>query len=282
MIYNKRYVLKKAYLILFNGGDSMRGEPIISIRNLVKNFDDKQVLKGIDLDVYSGDIIGYIGPNGAGKSTTVKIMLGLIKDFGGQVNIFGKDIKSSGVDYKKKIGYVPEVPDIYDNLTAREYSEFIGVVYGMTSEEVEEKTLKLMKVFGIEGAYGSRLESYSKGMKQKFLIACSMIHDPDILFLDEPIGGLDANSVMVFKEVLTKLSGMGKTIFYSSHIMDVVEKISNRIVLLNDGKVAADGTFEELKAANHEDSLENIFTDITGVNDHSSKADDFVTAVKGE
>lgn len=260
----------------------MKGEPIISIKNLVKSYGNNDVLKGIDLDVYRGEIIGYIGPNGAGKSTTVKIMLGLVKDFNGDVKVFGNDIKEDSVEYKKKIGYVPEVPDIYDNLTAKEYSEFIGAVYGMDKEEVEEKTLKLMGVFGIEDAYNSRIESYSKGMKQKFLIACSMIHDPDILFLDEPISGLDANSVMVFKEVLTKLASMGKTVFYSSHIMDVVEKISNRIILLNDGKVAADGTFEELKKANHVESLENIFTDITGVNDHSSKADEFVTAVKGD
>ncbi len=260
----------------------MNGEPIISIRNLVKCYGDNSVLKGIDLDVHRGEIIGYIGPNGAGKSTTVKIMLGLVKDFEGEVKIFGNDIKDGSVEYKKKIGYVPEVPDIYDNLTAKEYSEFIGVVYGMDKKAVEEKTLKLMDVFGIKEAYNSRIESYSKGMKQKFLIACSMIHDPEILFLDEPISGLDANSVMVFKEVLTKLAAMGKTVFYSSHIMDVVEKISNRIILLNDGKVAADGTFEELKRANHEESLENIFTDITGVNDHSSKADEFVTAIKGD
>lgn len=260
----------------------MRGKPVISIRELVKNFGDKEVLKGINLDVYPGDIIGYIGPNGAGKSTTVKIMLGLVKDYAGEVVIFGENIKNAPVDYKGRIGYVPEVPDIYDNLTAKEYSEFMGVVYGMTPEEVEEKTLKLMEVFGIEDAYNSRIESYSKGMKQKFLIACSMIHDPDILFLDEPISGLDANSVMVFKEVLMKLAEMGKTIFYSSHIMDVVEKISNRIVLLNDGNVAADGTFEELKADNHEESLENIFTDITGVDNHESKAADFVNAVKGD
>lgn len=256
----------------------MEKEVVLRINNLRKRYLNKEVLKGIDLEIHKGEIIGYIGPNGAGKSTTVKIILGLIDDYEGDIEIFGENIKENSIEYKRKIGYVPEIAEVYDSLTAAEYMSFLGDIYDIEFNELEEKAMKLMKLFGIENAYSSRISSYSKGMKQKFLIICSMIHNPEIYFLDEPIGGLDANSVMIFKEILAKLAAKGKTIFYSSHIMEVVEKISNRIILLNDGFVAADGTFEELKKNNKEgSSLESIFNDITGFNNHASIAEEFVS-----
>lgn len=256
----------------------MEKEVVLKIKNLRKSYLNKEVLKGIDLEIHKGEIIGYIGPNGAGKSTTVKIILGLIDNYEGNIEIFGENIKENSIEYKRKIGYVPEIAEVYDSLTAAEYMSFLGDIYDIEFDVLEEKALKLMKLFGIENAYSSRISSYSKGMKQKFLIICSMIHNPEIYFLDEPIGGLDANSVMIFKEILAKLAAKGKTIFYSSHIMEVVEKISNRIILLNDGFVAADGTFEELKKNNKEgSSLESIFNDITGFNNHASIAEEFVS-----
>jgi len=138
-----------------------------------------------------------------------------------------------------------------------------------------------MGLFGMEGVINSRISSYSKGMKQKLLIICSLIHNPDILFLDEPLSGLDANSVMVFKEVMRTLATRGKTIFYSSHIMDVVEKVSDRILLLNDGKVVADGSFEELNNNKKEGTLEEIFNQLTGFNEHAEIAKEFVSLVEG-
>ncbi|MDF2672275.1 MAG: transporter [Clostridiales bacterium] len=256
------------------------GDCAISIRNLRMSYGEKNVLKGIDLDVYKGQIIGYIGPNGAGKSTTVKIMLGLVQGYTGEIKIFGQDISNGDIEYKRRIGYVPEIAEIYDNLTAREYLTFIGELYGLEDKEVDEKARKLMKNFGIEEVYDSRISSYSKGMKQKVLIISSLLHNPDILFLDEPLGGLDANSVMVVKEVLAYLAAQGKTIFYSSHIMDVVEKISSRIILLNDGQIVADGSFEELKDKCSEGSLEEIFNQLTGFNEHKLIAEEFVSIVQ--
>ncbi|MCY6369324.1 ABC transporter ATP-binding protein [Clostridium ganghwense] len=258
----------------------LTSEPVITIRDLKINFGTKEVLKGINLDVYKGQIIGYIGPNGAGKSTTVKIMLGLIEGYTGEIKISGQNMSTGDVEYKRKIGYVPEVAEIYDNLTAKEYLTFIGELYGIQYAKVDRKAKKLMKLFAIEEAYESRISSYSKGMKQKILIISSLLHNPDILFLDEPLSGLDANSVMVFKEILSELASQGKTIFYSSHIMDVVEKISNRIILLNDGQIAADGSFQELKNKCSEGSLEDIFNQLTGFNEYKSIAEEFVSAVK--
>ncbi|MFP5112336.1 ABC transporter ATP-binding protein [Bacillaceae bacterium C204] len=240
----------------------------------------KNVLKGINLTVYRGQIIGYIGPNGAGKSTTIKILLGLEGDYKGKVEIFGEEVTEKNSDYKRKIGYIPEIAELYDNLTAMEYLTFVGELYGMDLQAADEKAQKLMKVFGLEEVYHSRIASYSKGMRQKVLIISSLLHNPDLLFLDEPLSGLDANSVMVFKEILAILAAQGKTIFYSSHIMDVVEKISNRIILINDGKIVADGSFNELKEQNKEGTLEQIFNQLTGFNQYKGLAEEFVSIVQ--
>lgn len=255
-------------------------EPVVSIENLTMNYGVRQVLKGIDLEIYPGQIVGYIGPNGAGKSTTVKLMLGLVEGYRGLVKIFGRDIADGDVAYKKRIGYVPESAEIYDNLTACEYLTFIGELYGMNEEQVDQKARKLMAQFDLVKMYHNRLSSYSKGMKQKALIISSLLHNPDLLFLDEPINGLDANSVMVVKEILAQLAAQGKTILYSSHIMDVVEKISDRIVLLNDGRIVADGTFADLKEQSKEGSLEGIFNQLTGFNEHEEIAREFVSIVQ--
>lgn len=257
------------------------GESIIEIKDLKMLYGDKLVLKGINLSVDKGQIIGYIGPNGAGKSTTVKIMLGLIKGYSGQVKILGQDISDGKVDYKKSIGYVPEVADIYDSLSAAEYLTFVGELYGLEYEDVDYKARKLMKIFGIEDVYNSRMTSYSKGMRQKVLLISSLLHNPDILFYDEPLSGLDANSVMIVKEILRELASQGKTIFYSSHIMEVVEKISSRIVLIKDGQIIADDTFEQLKQRSKEGSLEQIFNQLTGFNEHKKIAEEFVAIVQG-
>lgn len=258
----------------------MNTEKIIEINNLKMNYGKKEVLKGLDLDIYKGNIIGYIGSNGAGKSTTIKILLGLIKGYSGEVKIFGKNIEDESNDYSKKIGYVPEVAKVYESLTAKEYLTFCGQIYGLSYEVCDEKSKKLMKVLGIEHAYESRLSSLSKGMKQKVVIISAMLHNPDILFLDEPLSGLDANSVLLVKEILYKLKQEGKTIFYSSHIMEVVEKISDRIILLNEGNIVADGNFEDIKDSSFDGSLEEIFNQLTGFNEHSNLSDEFISILK--
>ncbi|MBS4207226.1 ABC transporter ATP-binding protein [Bacillus sp. FJAT-50079] len=253
---------------------------ILEITDLKKDYGPKSVLKGVSLQVKKGEIIGYIGPNGAGKSTTVKIILGIEDDYSGEIKIFGHDISDGNIEYKRKIGYVPEIADVYDNLTGQEYLTFIGELYGLDLDLANYKAKSLMELFGVGEVYHSRIASYSKGMRQKLLIISSLLHDPELLFFDEPINGLDANSVMIFKEIMTQLSEQGKTIFYSSHIMDVVEKISSRIILLHDGKIAADGTFEELKQQNTEGSLEQIFNQLTGFNEHKELGAKFVSVVR--
>lgn len=255
-------------------------EIILELKDLRKNYGEKKVLKGVDLKVKRGEIIGYIGSNGAGKSTTIKSILGMIDDYDGDIIIFGQNTKNTKGEYKKKIGYVPEVSEVYESLTAGEYLSFIGQLYDLDSNDILRKSAKLMNLFGIEAYINTRISTFSKGMRQKLILISSLIHDPDILFLDEPLSGLDANSVMIFKELLQILAEEGKTIFYSSHIMDVVEKISHRIVLLNDGRVVADGTFEDLKEKCNEGTLESIFNDITGFDNQKEIAEEIAKVIK--
>lgn len=250
---------------------------VLKLEHVSKAFGQKEVLKDVSFTVNSGEIVGYIGSNGAGKSTTIKIILGLIDDYNGNIHVFGKNIKDN-IDYKRKIGYVPEISDMYDNLTAYEYLSFIGMLYGIESDRAIKKGREMMSVFGIEEALNGRIHTFSKGMRQKLSLITGMLHNPDILFLDEPLGGIDANSVLMFKEIMQGLKGLGKTIFYSSHILEVVEKLSDRILLLNQGEVVIDGTMEDVMKKQADSSLELIFNDITGFHEHEELANRFISA----
>lgn len=248
-------------------------DPIITIRNLYKNYGSKQVLKGINLDIYPGQVIGYIGPNGAGKSTTVKILCGLISDYQGEVKVKDIDLKQDATKAKALIGYVPELAELYEVLTPFEFLSFIGELYKMPVSLIKERVSGIMGVFGMEGNLHQRMDSFSKGMRQKVLIASGIMHNPEIIILDEPLSGLDANSVIIIKELISSLAREGKTIFYCSHMMDIVEKVSDRIVLIHEGQVISNGSFEELQQERGNDSLEKIFSDLTSTESPLLKAD---------
>jgi len=255
-------------------------EPVISIQHLFKNYGNKPVLKDITLDVYPGQVIGYIGPNGAGKSTTVKILCGLITDYEGEVKVKGYDLKKDTLEVKKIIGFVPELAELYDVLTPSEYLQFTGALYGLNEEICKQRIYKMMNAFGLAANIDQRMDSFSKGMRQKVLIASGLLHNPDIIILDEPLSGLDANSVIVIKELISKLAKEGKTIFYCSHMMDIVEKVSDRIVLIDEGRVIANGSFEELQQQQGRKSLEQIFAGLTGKDSLSLTADELIKALE--
>jgi ABC-2 type transport system ATP-binding protein len=255
-------------------------EPVISIKNLCKSYGNKPVLKDINLEVYSGQVIGYIGPNGAGKSTTVKILCGLLTDYEGEVSVKGFDVKKDTLEVKKVIGYVPEMAELYDVLTPKEFLSFMGALYGINEQVCSERIQKIMSAFGLAGNIDQRMDSFSKGMKQKVLIASGLLHNPDVIILDEPLSGLDANSVIIIKEMISRLARDGKTIFYCSHMMDVVEKVSDRIVLIDEGRIIADGSFEELKLQQGNKSLEQIFANLTSKDSLSTTADELIKALE--
>jgi len=247
---------------------------IISIKNLRKSFGANDVLKGIDLEIEPGQIIGYIGPNGAGKSTTVKILAGLDSDYEGDILIDGINVKEDPLSVKKIIGYVPEVTELYDLLTPMEFLELIGKLHGLEEEAIIENATRMLTFFGLKESLNHRMETFSKGMRQKVLLVSGLLHKPKIIFLDEPLSGLDANSVIMVKDIISKLAEEGVTIFYSSHMMDIVEKVSDRIILLNEGIVFADGDFQTLKNK-YGDTLENIFSKLTGGDEQRGNTDGF-------
>jgi ABC-2 type transport system ATP-binding protein len=258
-------------------------QPIIKIRDLKKSYVGKKlVLRGINLDIFPGQIIGYIGPNGAGKTTTVKILIGMLSDFEGQVSVLGYNLTDNPLEVKKRIGYVPETAALYDTLTPMEYLNFVGQIYGIPKEENTSRAEKMLRFFGLEDQIKNRMNSFSKGMKQKVLITASMIHDPDILFMDEPLAGLDANTSMVIKEILAQLASKGKTVFYCSHVMDVVERICDRIIIIDEGTIIANGSFDELQSMNKGKSLEGIFSRLTGSSGHADTARQFISSFHRE
>lgn len=252
---------------------------VISTINLSKSY-DKPVLKNINLEIKSGEVIGYIGPNGAGKSTTIKILTGIIPNFDGEVMVLGFDVKKQPLEVKKRIGYIPENAALYETLTPVEYLHFVGQLYKMDQAKTVKKARELLRVFDLDNHAGARMTTFSKGMKQKVLLIAGLLHNPSIIFLDEPLSGLDANAVILVKEILLQLKQNGKTIFYSSHLMDVVEKISDRIMIISKGELIANGTFEELNTHASRGSLEKLFTELTGNNEHESSASQFIDILK--
>jgi ABC-2 type transport system ATP-binding protein len=256
-------------------------ESAISIRGLTQSYGNKQVLKGIDLEIPRGQILGYIGPNGAGKSTTVKVLVGMLPGFAGEVRVCGIDVARDPLEVKRRIGYVPESAALYEVLTPMEYLRFVGRLYGMADAHIEQRASELLGLFDLAGELDNQMGTFSKGMRQKVLITAGMLHNPEVLFLDEPLSGLDANSVVTVKEIIARLAARGKTIFYCSHVMDVVERLCDRIVIISDGQIVADGPFEELQASSKAESLERLFTQLTSAGGHGAVADRFIQAIEG-
>lgn len=251
---------------------------IVEIRDLVKNYGKKRVLHGINLSIEPGQIIGYIGPNGAGKSTTVKILCGLIDDYEGDVKVLGYDLRAEQLEIKKRLGYIPENAALYESLTPLEFMQFVGRMRGLEDEMIHQKAERLMDIFEMKKNLNQRIATFSKGMRQKVMICSALLHNPELIFMDEPLSGLDANLVIMVKEMLSHLAREGKTVFYSSHLMDVVEKISDRIILIDQGKVIADGSFGDLSSLANDENLEKLFTRLTGNTNHGEKAEAFINA----
>ena len=251
---------------------------MIAINNLSLRYGKRVLFEDVNVKFTEGNCYGIIGANGAGKSTTVKILTGIIQDYQGTVLVNGKNLREQIMEVKAMIGYIPELADLYDLLTPREYLTFIGKLYHLSDNIIEERTSKMLDSFGLLANIDQRMDSFSKGMRQKVLITSGLLHNPSIVIMDEPLSGLDANSVILVKELLQALKQDGKTIFYCSHMMDVVERVSDRIVLINNGNIIADGTIDELRQGSG-DSLEHIFSRLTSSGNQIQKADDLAAAM---
>lgn len=275
------FYVGKYYIFVLNNTFGM-DDCVIRVTGLKKSFpkgkEVLRVLKGIDMEIRPGEVIGYLGSNGAGKSTTVKIMCGLLEDFEGKVSVLGYDVRENDIEVKKRIGYIPENAVMYEHLTPMEYLEFIGAMYGLDRKEVSRKADELFSLFEMRENRDERMVNFSKGMKQKVHIISGLLHNPEVIFMDEPLNGLDANAVIVVKEVIARLAKEGKTIFYCSHLMDVVEKIASRVILINQGTIIANGSVRELMEEAGVSSLEGLFTKLIGTTGQSEKAELIVNA----
>jgi ABC-2 type transport system ATP-binding protein len=223
----------------------------------------------LDLDVKKGEILGLLGPNGSGKSTTLKMILGLVKPESGSVNVLGINVDDDPVAVKRKIGYVPESPRVYEFLTGLEFLDFTGDVYGMTLEEKKKRIEEFVRALDLEGREGDIISSYSEGMKQKVVIISALMHKPELLLLDEPLSGLDPKSARIVKDLLRELASQGVTTIMSTHILEIAQAMCDRIAIMYEGRLLALGTMRELrqKAKMLESGLEDIFLKLTGTGD---------------
>lgn len=253
---------------------------MITTENLSRSYGKKAALVGLNLTVEPGEILGFLGPNGAGKSTTVKILTGMIRPDAGRALVAGFDVVEQPMEVKKRIGYVPETAALYDGLTGGEYLELIACLYHLDSKTASARRSELLELFGLLGAEHDRMSEYSKGMRQKVAIIAAMMHRPEVLIMDEPLDGLDANSAMIVKELVKQMASQGKTVLFCSHILDVVDRMCSKIVIINQGRLVASGTSDELKAETGEASLEAAFGKLTGGQDVGRVASEFLSALE--
>src|SRR5215510_2511552 len=238
---------------------------MILLDNLTKVYASTIAVDRVSLTIPAGQLVGYLGPNGAGKSTTVKMLIGMLTPTSGSASINGLDIERDSLEVKRIIGYVPESGALFESLTGREYLEMVGRLYAIDDSTMIQRIRNFAEFFELDNKTLDRkiLSAYSKGMRQKIVISAALIHNPLVIFFDEPLSGLDASTQLMFKTLIRNLAAEGKTILYCSHILDVVERTCDRIVIIDHGRVVADGTLAELQAASGEGSLERIFNKLT-------------------
>ena len=233
---------------------------MIEIKNVSKSYDGKKkALDDVSFKINNGEIFAFIGHNGAGKTTMIKSIIGILNFDEGDILINDKSIKKEPIECKKMMAYVPDNPDLYENMKAINFINFICDMYEVSEEDRKERILKYSKLFEIDDKLNDDISSFSHGMKQKVAIIASLAHDPDILIMDEPFVGLDPKAVYDMKELMKEMVNNGKTIFFSTHILDVAEKICDRVAIIKDGKIVKVGKMKDIKG---DESLEQVFLEL--------------------
>jgi len=247
----------------------MSHELTVKIVDITKRYSDIVALEGLSLDVRRGEIFGFLGPNASGKSTTLKTILGLVKPDFGYVNVLGINVEENPVEVKRRVGYVPGSPRIYEFLTGLEFLDLTGDIYGMSPAEKKKRIEEYLEAFELEGREGDMISSYSQGMKQKVVIISALIHSPELLLLDEPISSLDPKSARIIKDLLRELASDGVTTIICTHVLEIAQALCDRIAIMYEGRLLALGTMDELRerAKMPESDLEDIFLQLTGTGD---------------
>ena len=251
----------------------------LEVRKLTKRYRRVAVVNEASFTVRSGEITGYLGPNGSGKSTTVKMLTGLVEPSQGEILFNGVDIRHDLIGFKRLLGYVPEEAHVYPSLSGMEYLQLMGRLRELPERVVNEKASDLLNLFSLYLHRHAPLASYSKGMKQRVLISAALLHDPDVLIFDEPLSGLDVSSALLFKHLVAELASRGKIVLYISHVLEVVERICAKVIIIYKGQIKAEDSVEHLRGLMHLPSLEEIFTQLVQHEDMESVARDIVEAI---
>jgi ABC-2 type transport system ATP-binding protein len=238
-------------------------EPLVDVRDLVFRYGATEVLHSISFRLNKGEIIGLLGPNGAGKSTTIKIIAGIISQTSGHVAVCGLSLPQSALAVKERIGYVPEAAGLFESLSGQEFLELSGRLHDVEEGTLQSRIASVLERFDLTKDRLRRLEAYSKGMRQKILIGAALLHNPQLILLDEPLTGLDVDAQILVKDLIAALAKDGRTILYSSHILEVVERICDRVLIIHNGDLVADASVQELRDSTRQSNLEDVFRQLT-------------------
>jgi len=239
---------------------------LIETQALVKRYGDKLAVNNVSFEVQAGEVFGFLGPNGAGKTTTIKMIVGLLQPTSGTIRVAGYDVQAQPLLAKAASGYVPDTPNLYAKLTGRELLRFVGDLYSLDRQRLAQRTEELLRLLDLNEAADQTIDSYSHGMQQKVSLAAALMHDPKVLVLDEPTVGLDPKSARLIKDILRQMADRGTAVFLSTHILEIAERMCDRIGIINKGELVAIGTMNELRSLGKagETSLEDIFLGLTG------------------
>ncbi|MEI6245163.1 MAG: ABC transporter ATP-binding protein [Acidobacteriota bacterium] len=252
---------------------------MLEVQDVTKRYGAHTAVNRVSFTVKPGDVLGYLGPNGSGKSTTVKMITGLMPPTLGRIVFQGSDISEDLVGYKMQVGYVPEEAHVYTYLTGPEYLRLCGRLRGIAEGPLEKKINEFLRIFSLDNDYHAPLSAFSKGMRQKILLSAALLHNPQVIVLDEPVSGLDVSTAVVLRTVVESLAKDGRIIFYSSHELETVERISTRVIILSQGKVVADDSASNLRALTKEASLEGVFSQLAVKDDLSRVAASVIEAM---
>lgn len=252
---------------------------MLQVHAISKHYRGHVALKEVSFTVSPGEIVGYVGPNGSGKSTTVKIVTGLLEPTRGYVTFNGQNIRSHLEHYRASFGYVPEEAHVYTHLSGLEYLQLVGRLRNLPEAVIASRATKLMAILGLDTWKHTGMSLYSKGMKQRILLSAALLHNPQLLIFDEPLSGLDVVTARLFKDLLIELAAEGKAVLYISHVLEVVELVCNRVLILAKGKLLADASPADLKASSNAATLELVFQQLVQQQDTRAAARDLVTAM---
>jgi ABC-2 type transport system ATP-binding protein len=236
--------------------------PELRAHRLSKHFSGLRVVKDVDFAIRPGEIVGYLGPNGSGKTTTARMLAGLLEPSSGHVEYGGRDIRDDVVRFRRELGYIPEEPYLYPFLTGREYLQLVGRLRELSETLLAMKIEGFLDLFGLSIAADQTIASYSKGMRQKIVISAALMHDPSVVLFDEPETGLDVTTTLMLRHLVRMLAARGKAILYSSHILEVVERVCDKVIVLHKGDVVADNSIVRLRTLLSQSSLEGVFAEL--------------------